>query len=372
MIGKFAGSLWLAGCCAVLAIVSLPACGQRLPLDQLQLPPGFRITIFSTAVPNARSMTLGKEGTVFVGSRHAGKVYALVDADQDGKAERSYVIAQGLRMPNGVAFRAGSLYVAEIHRILRFDNIEKSLANPPPPVVVYDQYPRESHHGWKHIAFGPDGALYVPVGAPCNICEPGDPYASITRLEVDGGKPSVYVRGVRNSVGFDWHPQTKEMWFTDNGRDMLGDDVPDCEINRVPKAGAHFGYPYCHAVDVSDPEFGGQRKCDEFVPAAQKAGPHVAPLGIRFYTGKMFPPEYVNRAFVALHGSWNRSAKSGYKVMTLSIKDNKAEKYEVFAHGWLQGQENWGRPVDLLQMPDGALLLSDDQASAVYRISYQK
>jgi glucose/arabinose dehydrogenase len=343
------------------------------PLDQLKLPPGFEIKVYADNVPNARSLALGKKGTVFVGTRAGSEVYALVDKNGDQVADQVIEIARGLFMPNGVAFRDGALYVAEVNRVLRFDNIEDNLDNPPQPVVVNDSFPRETHHGWKFIAFGPDGLLYVPVGAPCNICEP-DPnrYANIMRMKADGSGLEVFARGVRNSVGFDWDPRTKEMWFGDNGRDMLGDDVPPCELNHAPKAGMHFGYPYCHGADVKDPQFGDKRPCSDFTAPAQSLGAHVAPLGVRFYTGSMFPQEYRNRVFVAEHGSWNRSQKSGYRVMTASLKDNKVEKYEPFIDGWLQGQRNWGRPVDFLVMPDGALLLSDDQAGVVYRISYGK
>jgi glucose/arabinose dehydrogenase len=343
-----------------------------VPLERLKLPPGFKISVFAERVANPRALALGANGTVFVGTRSAGNVYALRDKDGDGVADETFTLARGLRMPSGVAFRDGALYVAEVHRILRFGGIEGQLQKPAQPTVVFDKLPKETHHGWKFIAFGPDGLLYIPVGAPCNVCDPGDPYAAITRLDVASGKFEVFARGVRNSVGFDWHPESKSLWFSDNGRDMLGDDVPSCELNHAPKAGIHFGFPYCHQGDVADPEFGKARKCEEFTPPALKVGPHVAPLGVRFYTGKMFPAEYQNRAFIALHGSWNRSEKSGYKVMTATIRDGKVEKYEPFVEGWLQGQSNWGRPVDMLVLPDGSMLLSDDGADVIYRITYAK
>ncbi len=343
-----------------------------VPLERLKLPPGFKISVFAEGVANARALALGTNGTVFVGTRSAGNVYALRDKDGDGIADENFTIARGLRMPSGVAFRDGALYIAEVHRIMRFDGIEGQLQKPPQPEVVFDKLPKETHHGWKFIAFGPDGMLYIPIGAPCNVCDPGDPYASITRLDVASGKLEVFARGVRNSVGFDWQPESKSLWFTDNGRDMMGDEVPSCELNYAPKAGMHFGFPFCHQGDVADPEFGKARKCEEFTPPALKVGPHVAPLGVRFYTGKMFPAEYQNRAFIALHGSWNRSEKSGYKVMTATIRDGKVEKYEPFIEGWLQGQSNWGRPVDMLLLPDGSMLLSDDGADVIYRIAYAK
>ena len=239
-----------------------------------------------------------------------------------------------------------------------------------------DRFPADTHHGWKFIAFGPDGMLYVPVGAPCNICNPDSGrYANIMRLRVDqgtGGAPEVFARGVRNSVGFDWHPETKELWFTDNGRDWLGDDAPDDELNHAPRKDMHFGYPYCHAGDIADPEYGHLRKCAEFTPPAVKLGPHVASLGMRFYTGAMFPPDYRNNIFIAEHGSWNRSTKIGYRVKRVALSGNQPVKHEVFAEGWLQGQAAWGRPVDVLVMPDGALLVSDDHAGAIYRISYKR
>jgi glucose/arabinose dehydrogenase len=239
-------------------------------------------------------------------------------------------------------------------------------------VVVNESFPRDRHHGWKFIAFGPDGLLYVPVGAPCNICEREDErYASILRMKPDGTGLEVFARGIRNTVGFDWHPETKELWFTDNGRDMLGDDLPPDELNRAPQKGMHFGYPYCHGGTISDPEFGSKRKCDEFTPPAMNLGPHVAAIGMRFYTGSMFPKEYQNQIFIAEHGSWNRSKPIGYRITLVRLENNRAVKYETFAEGWLQGERAWGRPADVLVMPDGALLVSDDEADVIYRISYK-
>jgi glucose/arabinose dehydrogenase len=270
--------------------------------------------------------------------------------------------------------RDGALYVAEVNRILRFDDIEKHLATPasaaPRPVVVTDRFPRESHHGWKFIRFGPDGWLYVPVGAPCNICEP-DParYALISRIRPDGSGYEIFARGIRNSVGFDWDPRTRELWFTDNGRDYLGDDLPSDELNHAPRAGMHFGYPYCHQGDTADPEF-GKRGCSEFAPPAVKLGPHVAALGMRFYTGESFPAEYRNNIFVAEHGSWNRSRKIGYRIARVVVEGGRAVRHEVFAEGWLRGESAWGRPVDLEVLPDGSLLVSDDSAGVIYRIAY--
>ncbi len=281
------------------------------------------------------------------------------------------VIASGLREPAGVAFRDGALYVSAVSRILRFDDIERRLSDPPPPIVVSDRFPTDGHHGRKFIAFGPDGKLYVPVGAPCNICEPDpDRYANIMRMNRDGSALEVYARGVRNTVGFDWDPRTKELWFTDNGRDRLGDDLPPDELNHAPGAGVHFGYPYCHGGTLPDPEFGAGRPCSEFRPPAQNLGPHVAALGMRFYTGTQFPAAYRNRIFIAEHGSWNRSRKIGYRVTMVTLDGNNAVRYEPFAEGWLQGESAWGRPADVLVAPDGSLLVSDDHAGAIYRIRY--
>jgi glucose/arabinose dehydrogenase len=350
------------------------SCGCQageLPLGNIKLPPGFHIAIYAE-VPHARSMTLGQKGTVFVGNRSGDKVYAVVDADRDGKADAVYTIAAGLNAPNGVAFRDGALYVAEVSRILRFDAIEKTLGHPPKPVVVNDAYPDDRAHGWKFIAFGPDGKLYVPVGAPCNICERSDPiYASITRSNPDGTGREIFARGVRNTVGFDWHPRTKELWFTDNGRDWMGDDMPVDELNHAPREGMHFGFPYVHQGDVLDPEFGKGKKMEEFTPPARKLGPHVASLGMRFYTGEMFPEEYRGHIFIAEHGSWNRSAPIGYRLTLVRLSGSQAVSYETFAEGWLQGRRAWGRPVDVLVMPDGALLVSDDLAGVIYRIAYR-
>lgn len=355
-----------------LAAVGCRAAAQGpLPLDAVRLPPGFRIAVYAHPVRDARSLALGERGTVFVGTREAGAVYALVDRDGDKRADEVLTLARGLDMPNGVAFRQGALYVAEVGRILRFDGIESRLRNPPPPAVVRDDLPREHHHGWKFIAFGPDGLLYVPVGAPCNICEPGDPHAAILRMHADGGGQEIVARGVRNTVGFDWQPGTSTLYFTDNGRDLMGDDVPPDELNRLSRPGEHFGYPYCHGGDISDPQFGKRRPCAEFTPPAMKLGPHVAALGMRFYTGSMFPAEYRNQILIAEHGSWNRSHKIGYRVMLVRVKDGRAISYEPFAQGWLRGERAWGRPVDLMSLPDGSVLLSDDEAGAVYRITYE-
>jgi glucose/arabinose dehydrogenase len=352
--------------------MALPGTAAETPaLDSIKMPPGFKIELFADGVKNARSMVRTPGGTLFVGTRRAGNVYAILDKNNDYKADEVITIASGLRMPNGVDFRKGSLYVAEVSKVLRFDDIEKRLRNPPKPVIVNDSFPDKRHHGWKYMRFGPDGWLYVPVGAPCNICKSEDPrFASIMRMKPGGAGLEVFAHGVRNTVGFDWHPDTKELWFTDNGRDWLGDDLPPDELNRAPKKGMHFGYPFCHAGDISDPKFGGERKCTEFTPPVQKLGPHVASLGVRFYTGKMFPKKYHKMLFIAEHGSWNRSKPIGYRVTNVFLEGNRAVKYEPFAEGWINGK--WGRPVDLLILPDGSLLVSDDKAGVIYRITYSK
>ncbi len=353
----------------MLTLFCLQATGQQL--DRIKLPPGFRISVYANNVPNARSMTLSPNGTLFVGSRNAGNVYAITNSDGDNTADEVIVIARGLNSPNGVAIRNGALYVAEISRVLRYDNIEANLENSPVPVVVNDTFPKDAHHGWKFIRFGPAGKLYVPVGAPCNVCERADErYASIMRMNSDGTGLEVFANGVRNTVGFDWHPDTGELWFTDNGRDLMGDDVPPDELNHAPQQDMHFGFPYCHGGDVSDPQFGKERECGGFTPPAMKLGPHVAALGMRFYTGSMFPTQYRDQIFIAEHGSWNRTVPIGYRVTLVRLENNEAVSYEVFAEGWLQGGNAWGRPVDVLVMPDGALLVSDDRAGAIYRISF--
>lgn len=344
---------------------------RKYQLDKIKLPSGFSISVFAE-VPNARSMCWGDNGTLFVGNREESSVYAVVDENKDGRAERVYTIASGLNTPTGVAFKNGNLYVAEISRILRFDAIEEHLQNPPAYKVVYDKFPTDTHHGWKFIAFGPDGKLYVPVGAPCNVCEKDNPvYSSITRMNDDGSGFEVYAHGVRNSVGFDWHPQTKALWFTDNGRDMLGDNRPTDELNIAPQPGMHFGFPYCHQGDIPDPEFGKGKSCDNYTPPAMKLTPHGASLGIRFYTGNQFPAEYQNHAFIAEHGSWNRTDPIGYRIMQVKVENGKPTQYIPFATGWLgQDGKAIGRPADVELAPDGALLVSDDKGGAIYRIAY--
>jgi glucose/arabinose dehydrogenase len=346
--------------------------GQALAADlaAIRLPAGFKIETLVTDIPNARSMAFGAQGTLFVGSRSEGRLYALTDADGDGRYETQRVIRRGLNMPNGIDFRAGALYVAENHRLTRYDDIESRLDNPPRPRLIA-ALPSERHHGWRYLRFGPDGLLYLSIGAPCNICnEPG--FATIVRMQPDGSGREIFARGVRNSIGFDWQPESQVLWFSDNGRDWLGDDLPPDELNRAPQAGLHFGYPFCHGGEVVDPEFGRLGVCDQYVAPALRLDAHVAPLGVRFYTGSQFPASYRGQLFIAEHGSWNRSTPVGYRIMLARVEQGRVVDYTPFAEGWLGafGRVS-GRPVDLLVAPDGALLVSDDKAGRIYRISYQ-
>jgi len=364
-------SFWLpVVLAAVLAVGCLPETGPPpdARLDLINLPDGYEISVFADSVDNARSMGLSPSGVLFVGTRTAGKVHALRDRDGDGVADERFLLAEDLQMPNGVAFKDGSLFVAEVSRILRFDDIENRLENPPEPVVISEDFPTDRHHGWKYIAFGPDDKLYVPVGAPCNVCDRGDPYAAIMRMNPDGSDLEVFARGVRNTVGFTWHPETADLWFTDNGRDNLGDDIPPCELNHAPVAGMDFGFPHIHGNDILDPEFGEDASPADFTAPVQELGPHVAPLGMEFMQadGAVLP----DRILIAEHGSWNRSEKIGYRVTQVVLDSTgSAVSYEPFADGWLQGEESWGRPVDLEYLPDGSLLVSDDAGNRIYRIT---
>lgn len=320
-------------------------------------------------MPNARSLARGPDGWIFVGTRTEGKVYAVRRRANDAATEVR-VLLQGLTMPNGVAWRRGSLFVAEVSRLWRLDD---PLSSPTPkPVLVTDRFPAEEAHGWKFIRFGPDGKLYVPIGAPCNVCDAGDPFSSLTRLNPDGSGFEIFARGVRNTVGFDWDPRTGRLWFTDNGRDWLGDDAPPDELNTAAESGLHFGFPFCHAGDIPDPDFGAKAPCSRFVKPAQTLSPHAAALGMRFYTGDQFPEDYRGDIFIAEHGSWNRGRKIGYRVMRVEIRNGRAGSSTPFAEGWLNNERAWGRPVDVEVLPDGSLLVSDDSAGAIYRIVYRE
>jgi glucose/arabinose dehydrogenase len=335
-------------------------------LDDIQLPPGFVIEEYAD-VPNARSLALGEQGTLFVSNRKGRSVYAVVE-ETDGST-RTIELLSGLKTPNGIAFHDGDLFVAEIGRVIRYSDIENNLEDAPDGQVLDIELPSDRHHGWRYIGFGPDDHLYISIGAPCNICDEFG-YAQIIRVNIDGTGRETYASGIRNSVGFTWHPTTGELWFTDNGRDMLGDDLPACELNRAPRQGLHFGYPYCHAGEISDPKFGAGRDCANFTPPVQKLGPHVAPLGVKFYTGDNFPEQYHNQVFIAEHGSWNRSKKIGYRIMLVRLEGNRAVSYEPFAQGWLQNERVSGRPVDLIVLEDGSMLVSDDYSGKIYRIRF--
>ena len=348
---------------AVLAGLSFAARGAA-PLQHLKVPDGFHVSIYSDQVPNARGMALGTSDTVFVGSMSEGKVYALTGRDANGGAKHVYVIAKDLEMPVGVAFHDGALYVSAVSKILKYADIEAHLADPPKPVVVTDKLPSKTHHGWRFIAFG-------PIGAPCNICEPGPEFAKIIRMDPDGSNWQTVATGIRNTVGFDWRPGSHTLWFTNNGRDMLGDNVPDDTLNRVDKLGEDFGYPYCHAGNVIDPEFGKGHSCSDYAQPALRLGAHVASLGMRFYVGQTFPASYRDAIFIAEHGSWNRSQKSGYRVMVVHIgKDGKVTASKPFLTGFLDGQNTLGRPADVQPLRDGSLLVSDDDNGVIYRITY--
>ncbi|MBP2831460.1 PQQ-dependent sugar dehydrogenase [Aquimarina sp. U1-2] len=348
--------------------------GQIL-LNRIHTPKGFAVEIFAEGLENPRSLTQGPGNTIFVGTRRNDDhfIYAIKDEDQDGKADRIRKLSNGLQWdPMGVAMRGKDLYVGEIDRILRYKNIEAQLDNPPEPEVIFN-YPPVKKHGHKYIRFGPDDRLYVPVGAPCNVClEENDIFSTITRISPDGQNFEIVAHGVRNSRGYDWHPKTKELWFSDNGRDLMGDDLPPCEINRVKEEGKHYGFPFYHGKDIKDPIFGNQRALTDFVPTAYDLVAHAAPVSLKFYTGNMFPKEYKNSILVSEHGSWNRSEKQGYRIMKLTLKNDSIVSYEPFVTGWLDDENNdaWGRPVDILQLPDGSILVSDDYAGAIYRISY--
>jgi len=356
-----------------LFLLTFAACvfaAEKIQLDKIKLPKGFHIQLFTDQIPRARAMCYSPSGVLYVGSWN-GNVYAVVDADKDWKPDSVTVVASGLDMPVGVDFYKGDLYISSHSKIVKLPGIEKDLDHPPLPVTVYDALPKDMAHGWKFIRFGPDGWLYVPIGAPYNIGISKNPvYATIARMTPDGKNFEIFAYGIRNTVGFDWDPATGELWFTENGRDWLGDNAPPDELNKAPVKGLHFGYPYLHGKSIPDPIYGKQAPDMKFTLPEQELGAHVAALGMRFYTGKMFPEEYYNQIFIAEHGSWNSSVPIGYRITLVRIVNGKAAGYEVFAEGWLQKDGVWGRPADVVVAPDGSLLVSDDKAGAVYRIYY--
>ena len=345
----------------------LAAAADKLPVDKLKAPKGFKVEVYASGMPNARSLALGDKGTVFVGSRLQDKVYAIVD--KGGKREVK-IIASGLYRPNGVAFKNGTLYIMELSQLSKIDNIEDKLDNPPKPTVILDGLPKDEAHGWKYIAIGPDNKLYFEIGQPCNNCLPPEGYATMRRVNLDGTGMETIAQGIRNTVGFDWHPTSKELYFTDNSRDWMSEDLPNDELNRMTKVGQHFGSPFCYQGNLPDQEFGWGRKCEEFTPPIALMGPHTAALGMKFYTGNSFPAKYKNQILVARHGSWNKTNKLGGDVVLVNIKkDGSAGPIEPFLTGFLENNSYVGRPVDVMVMKDGSVLVSDDWNGAVWRVS---
>jgi len=364
----------------LIVLMSPPmGCNKTTPeaikssLDKINLPDGFIIETFANNVENVRAITLSDKGIYYAGSRKAGNIYALIDENKDNIIDKQLIIFEDLKNPTGIVWHKGDLYFSEINRVLKVKNIDEVYDKEPTYEIVNDSFPTDESHGWKYLDFGPDGKLYVPVGAPCNICEKDDErYSTIMRMNADGSDLEVYAHGIRNSVGFDFHPTTQQLFFTDNGRDWMGDDQPFCEINTAPEQGLHFGFPYCHSGIWLDDEFGENKNCDDYVSPVQNLGPHTAPLGMAFYTGNKFPEAYKNAIFIAEHGSWNRSKKIGYRVSMVRLDENgKSMGYEMFAEGWLENGKAWGRPADIFMMPDGSILITDDYADAIYRVTYK-
>ena len=351
-------------------MTAVPA--SEIPVNRLRVPPGFRVELWASGMPGIRAMTRTDSGRIYAGTRGIGRVYEITDS---GGTRTSRVLVDRLNQPAGVAYGNGSLYVMAIDKVLRYDGIDTNPNAQPTDVTARFNLPPEQHHNWKYIAFGPDGKLYVPFGAPCNICVPGEPYAQIRRYNADGSNMEVVARGVRNSVGFAWHPVSRELWFTDHGRDWMGDDGPEDELNRLSRSGQFFGFPFCHANGIPDRDVKRDRACDGVAMPVATMGPHAAAMGVHFYTGNMFPPEYRNALLVARKGSWNRSKKFGYDVVVVRTDAvGTSPRIEPFVTGFLDAgtDQFWGRPVYMLQLPDGSLLLSDEQMGAIYRISYAR
>jgi|TARA_B110000116_G_scaffold90111_1_gene78308 glucose/arabinose dehydrogenase len=339
---------------------------KAFDIPDIKLPDGFHISVLTSETPGARSMALGNN-TLFVSTRREGKIYAVTNYLDQPKVT---VIVDNLYMPNGIAFKNGDLYVAEIHRLLKFENIESNIDDAK-YTIISDEFPTDQHHGWRYITFGPDEKLYIPIGSPCNYCDEPD-YGVITRVNKDGSNKTIVARGMRNTVGITFHPKTNELWFTDNGRDMLGDDIPPGELNRVSYNGQHFGFPFCHGKNIKDPILGNLGSCEESTGPVQELDAHVAPLGLKFYTGSQFPNEYKNQIFIPEHGSWNRTKKSGYRITVVKLDGNNAISYETFADGWMKDETTMGRPVDIAITNDGSMLVSDDHNGVIYRITYNE
>ena len=347
----------------------LPVPGDKLDLSKLKLPKGFKIELYAAGVDNARTLRQGDKGTVFVSSRIKDKIHAIVE--KDGKREVK-VLYSGLYRPNGIVLHDGTLYIAELSQVSKVDKIEDVLDNPPKPTVIYSDLPKDEAHGWKYLTIGPDNKLYFQVGAPCNICMPSPAHAQIRRINLDGSGMEVVARGIRQIVGMDWNPVTKQLYFTENSRDWLSEDLPNDKLNRLANPGKdNFGFPYCHQGDFADQELGWGHSCDEFTKPIALLGPHVAPLGMRFYTGTTFPEKYKNAIFIARHGSWNRSKKIGGDIVVVYLNpDGTFKSMEPFLTGFIQNNNYVGRPADILFAKDGSMLVSDDYAGAVYRITY--
>ncbi len=364
--------LWILSFCGYFCVVIADSFAHDL--DKISLPNGFSINIFADNIVGARSLVVGDNGVVFVSSPSTGKIIALQDRDGDGISEKKWLVASKLNFPNGLAFFEGSLYVGEIDRVIRIDSAEENLGSKPIVSTVISGLPNHKHHGYRYIGIGPDKKLYIGIGVPCNVCLINrDTYGVIKRINLDGTSLETFATGIRNTMGFDWHPITGDLWFNDHGRDWLGDDIPSDELNHAPIKGLDFGFPYCHQGDLSDPEFGGKIPCDSFTPPKLNHGAHVAPNGLRFYSGNTFPDKYKNSIFIAQHGSWNRTVKSGYRITVVHLADDdNGLLSNIFADGWTNNNRVFGRPVDLIVSPAGDLLVTDDHRGVIYRITYLK
>lgn len=344
-------------------------------IQELKLPDGFKIEHYAN-VTSARQLAFASEKVIFVASNN-GKIYAIIDENKDYKSDRVILIYEDFKVGSGIAFDNNSLYVTDLNKVFRFSKILSKLGQELKPEILTDKLPSSAYHGKRFLKFSPDERdqkrLFIGVGAPCNVClQKNKAYSTILSLNPKDWNYQIYAYGVRNTVGFDWHPITKELWFTDNGRDWLGDNFPPDELNHAPQKGLHFGFPYLHGDNITDPEYGNRREKREYQIPAQKLGAHVASLGMLFYTGKLFPKKYHNQILIAEHGSWNRSQKVGYRISIVEVKNNQVTSYKPFITGWTKNESVYGRPVDLLVLKDGSLLISDDAFGKIYRVSYYK